>query len=343
MATIKNIAQLAGVSPTTVSNVLNGNTARVSEKTRNKVEAILKEQDYAPNMGAHILGQNRSRIVGVIMFMEPRRNESVLEDPFSSTMLGSIETELRRNGYYMMVHTTSDEQEVLRLSRTWKLSGLILSWVPHKIIPALISNVSSPLVFIDSFYKENKPSFCTVGLEDAKGSFDLGSYLLSMGHRRIAYLANSYDSAGTDPVRFKGIQEAFEKRGVSADELSYDVLSKDLEERYSLLRRKASSSCSATALVFCSDYHAAEAISYYHQIGVRIPDDISITGFDDNVFSRFVSPRITTVHQDVDQKGRFAVELLFNMIRGESEFDAHVRLPARLVIRDSVKRVRPSD
>ena len=85
MATIKQIAELAGVSPTTVSNVLNGNKAKVSPLTRRKVETVLKEQNYAPNMAAHILGQNRSRIIGVIMFMEPRRNETVLSDPFSSS------------------------------------------------------------------------------------------------------------------------------------------------------------------------------------------------------------------------------------------------------------------
>lgn len=339
MVTIKDIAQLAGVSPTTVSNVLNGNTARMSDKTKDKVEAILKEQNYAPNMAAHILGQNRSRIVGVIMFMEPRRNESVLEDPFSSTLLGSIEAELRHKGYYMMVHTTSDEQEVLRLSKAWKLSGLILTWVPHNIIPALIESVTSPLVFIDSFHTEKERNFCSVGLKDAEGAFEMASYLCSMGHRTIAYLANSDDSAGTDHVRFKGIQKALEKNGGGTGDVSYITLSRDQEERYSLLKQIASPFCSVTALVFCSDYHAAEAISFYHQIAVSIPDDISITGFDDNVFSRISYPRITTVHQDVEQKGHHAVELLFRMIHGESGFDAHIQLPTRLVIRDSVKKI----
>jgi len=135
--TIKEIAQIAGVSPTTVSNVIHGNVAKVSPNTKSKVEAVLKEYNYTTNMAAPMLAHKQSRIIGIIMFMEPRRNETVLQDPFTSTILGAIEVELRKHGYYMMLHTTSDEKEVLRLSRAWKLAGLIMIWVPSRTMEIL--------------------------------------------------------------------------------------------------------------------------------------------------------------------------------------------------------------
>ena len=190
MVTIKEIAQKAGVSPTTVSNVLNGNTGKVSSATREKVELILREENYAPNMGAHILAHNNSRIVGVIMFNEPRRDETALEDPFSSTILGSIEVELRKHGYFMMLHTTSDRDEVLRLSRAWKLAGLILLWVPCAIIPVLNKNIHNPVIFVDSYIPEDASDFYSVGLEDERGGYEICRYLISMGHREIVFMAN---------------------------------------------------------------------------------------------------------------------------------------------------------
>ncbi len=156
MLPIKDIAKKAGVSPTTVANVIHGNYARVSNLTRKKVEECIKKYNYAPNMGARILASNNSSIIGVIMFMEPRWNETVLEDPFSSAILGALEQEIRANGYFFMLHTTSSKEEIVRLSKTWKLAGLILVWVPNNIGQIILNNVESPVVFIDSNFNDEE-------------------------------------------------------------------------------------------------------------------------------------------------------------------------------------------
>lgn len=335
MATIKEIARLAGVSPTTVSNVLNGNTAKVSPATREKVEIILRKQNYAPNMGAHILGQNRSRIVGVIMFMEARRNETVLEDPFSSTLLGAIEAELRRHGFYMMVHTTCDEEEVLRLSWAWKPAGLILAWVPQEIMTTLVNSTPTPVVFIDSYYSGDPEACCSVGLEDRQGALEMGRYLISMGHRNILFLSNSFIEFGSDHARLKGLRQAMKESNLSPDNIRHCPLPKDQEGRYSIYRQEAAAS---SLLAFSSDYMAAEAVAYFQETGIEVPEDISVSGFDDNIFSHLVRPRLTTVHQDTGQKGKAAVELLHKMVSGEAIAKRHLQLPTRLVLRDSVSK-----
>ena len=169
MATIKRIAARAGVSATTVSNVLHGRTSRVSEETLRRVREIVQEEKYTPDMGAMILAHKVSRIIGVIMFMEPRRDETVLEDPFSSTLLGALEEEIRTHDYYMMVHTTSDEAEILRLARSWKMDGLVLVWVPRTITSVIQSSISRPVVFIDSYFNNDGFPYHSVGLDDEIG------------------------------------------------------------------------------------------------------------------------------------------------------------------------------
>ena len=339
MATIKEIALRAGVSATTVSNVLHGRAARVSLKTRTKVEAFLSEDKFAPNMGAMILASSNSKIIGVIMFMKPRRNETVLEDPFSSSIIGAMEDEIRKCGYFLMLHTTSDENEVIRLSKTWKLAGLVLLWVPGDVGCLIRKNMDTPLVFIDSYFQGSAHSCHNVGLDDFAGGYMIAKHILSMGHRRAVFLANDYMYRGADRERFEGCKRAFEESKLELTDRDCIVLSKDPAERLDLYRRISGQPSRYSALLFSADYYAAEAISYLADHGTRVPEDVSVTGFDDNLFAMLIRPRLTTIHQDVHQKGTKAIEMLMRLVRAEHITDTDVRLPVRLVVRDSVARV----
>jgi len=340
MSTIKIIAKKAGVSPTTVANVLHGNDRKVSPATRERVQAIIREEKYAPNMGAIILAHSNSRIVGVIMFMEPRRNETVLEDPFSSAILGAMEREIRDNGYFVMLHTTSDKDEVLRLSKAWKLDGLVLVWVPGDICRIISNNIDTPLVYIDCYFTDRKHIYHNIGLQDQRGGYEIARYLLSMGHRNIAFLANNPLFSGGDPARFHGCQEAFREQGLSLTMDHYIPLLKDRHERETLYDRLVDDGPPYTALVFSADYYAAEAILFLQEKGIEVPGQISVTGFDDNIFSRLIRPRLTTIHQDSGEKGRRAILMLMKLIRKEAVDEANVQLPVHLEIRDSVRRIQ---
>ncbi|OHD81113.1 MAG: LacI family transcriptional regulator [Spirochaetes bacterium RIFOXYC1_FULL_54_7] len=339
MSTIKIIAKKAGVSPTTVANVLHGNFSKVSPATREKVQGIIQEEKYAPNMGAIILAHSNSRIIGVIMFMEPRRDETVLEDPFSSAILGAMEREIRDNGYFVMLHTTSDENEVLRLSKAWKLDGLVLVWVPGDICRVISSSIDTPLVYIDCYFTDNKHIYHNIGLQDQRGGYEITRYLLSMGHTSIAFLANNPLFSGGDPARFNGCQEAFREQGLSLAKDRYIPLPKGRHEREILYSQLADEGSPYTALVFSADYYAAEAILFLQGTGIDVPSQVSVTGFDDNIFSRMIRPRLTTVHQDSSEKGRLAISMLMKLIRKEPVGEANVQLPIHLEIRDSVRRI----
>ncbi len=339
MSTIKEIAQKAGVSPTTVANVIHGNFARVSQATREKVQAVIDEQKYAPNMGAIMLTHSNSPIIGIIMFMEPRWNETVLEDPFSSAILGAMEKEIRDNGYFVMLHTTSDEDEVVRLSKAWKLAGLILVWVPSSICRVIKESINTPIVFIDSYFTDKDHIYHNIGLQDEKGGYEVARYLISMGHRKCMFFANDLLSAGTDAGRFLGCQKAFYEQGLTLNIDSYIPLPKIRDERYELYLSLAKQEIPYTAFIFSSDYYAAEAVSYLQDCDIDVPGEISVTGYDDNIFARLVRPHLTTVHQDSGEKGRVAIAMLMKLIKGKKVAEPNVKLDVYLKVRDSVKNL----
>lgn len=339
MATIKEISKKAGVSPSTVANVIYGRTNKVSEATRQKVQAIIEAEKYAPNMGAMILLRNNSMIIGVIMFTEPRKNETVLEDPFTAAILGAMERQIRAMGYYMMLNVTSDEDEVVRLSKAWKMDGLILVWVPGKICSIISESIDTPIVYIDCYFCDNNHEYHHIGLEDRRGGYEITKYLLSMGHRNILFLPCNPVFPGGDSERFGGCRQAFEEQGLTLGEASYVVLPYERELRQKIYRDVTGKDSGYTALVFSADYYAAEAMTYLQDCGLKVPEDISITGFDDNIFSRVVRPHLTTVHQDSSEKGRLAVEMLMRLISGQEVTTPRIALPIRLEIRESVRKI----
>lgn len=340
MITIKEIAEKAGVSPTTVSNVLNGRLGKVSPATLEKVQKILKEENYAPNMGAIMLAHNNSRIIGVILFIHPRDNETVLEDPFTSTIIGALEHEIRESGYYMMLHTTCDEQDVLRLAATWKLDGLVLIWVPDEVSSKIAKNVDTPQVFIDCYFFNDDAIYHNIGLDDYEGGFQVTQYLLSLGHTEIAFLANDTSVQGSDIVRFRGCRDAFAQENLILGVDRFVPLSKEIKERECVYDKMISTKSKITALVFSSDYYAVEAMLYFQERGVQIPEELSVTGFDNNIFGRLIRPQLTSVHQDAYLKGKLAVEMLMKLIKKEPVEEPQVRLPITLKIRDSVSWVK---
>lgn len=343
MSTIKQIAKKAGVSPTTVSNVLHGKTAKVSPQILEKVQSIIDEENYTPNMGAVILARRNSRIIGVIMFMEPRSNETILDDPFCSTILGVTEQEIRRNGYFTMLHTTCDKDEVLRLAATWKLDGLILLWVPGEICSIIRKSIDTPVVFIDCYFNDDGQVYNNIGLNDKRGGYEMTRYLLSMGHTKIAFLANAQFFPSGDHERFEGYKEAFHEKEISFRDEWFIPLSKTLKERHALYRRLTTEPFPFTALFFSSDFYASDAITFFQDHSIAVPQRISVTGFDNNIYSRLIRPRLTTVHQDVFQKGKSAVSMLMRLIKKEPVPDPDVRLPVHLEIRDSVEKILPGN
>ena len=337
MITIKDMADMLGTSTTTVSNVIHGKTSEVSQKTVERVEKLLEEYDYVPNNSARSLTQNRSGIIGLAVKSRKDKYENIIADPFFGRLIGAIEAEIRQQGYFMMVYASDDIGEIIRNVLTWNVDGLILLGMLHDDFIRIRSRYKNPTVLIDSYAPRDIMNYVNIGLEDEKGSYEMTRYLLDQGHRRIAFLADNME--GVDYIRYQGHQKAMADYGLKVREKELLIIRQGMLERESSMSELYQLSKDYTAFMCCSDYYAVILMKYFSERGVRIPEDLSFTGFDDILLARVVSPELTTVRQDITEKGRCSVEYLLKMIQGIEPFEWDVKLPVEIIVRGSVKAI----
>lgn len=337
MTTIKKLARLAGVSPTTVSNVIHGRTAKMKQETLERVRRLLEETKYTPNMGGRLLANYGSRIIGVIMTYFRRDEQNVMRDPFHSELIGALEHEIRISGYFMMLYTSADVNESLRLALSWKAEGIIVLGSGADDAALLVKSTNTPLVFIDSYFHDDGIPYVNVGLEDRRGARLMTERLISLGHRRIAFLADSNTPEGVDRQRLEGFQEALAERRLPDAAGSFIPISHKEGERHDFFSAFARNGIEKyTALFFASDFYAVDAMNVLYDRGVRTPRDISICGFDGNILAVQCRPLLTTVRQDVFQKAAHAVA---RAIRREPAVPRNIRLDVSLVAGGSVSAI----
>lgn len=341
MVTIKDMAEMLGISTTTVSNVIHGRTTEVSQKTVEKVEKLLEEYDYVPNISARNLAQNRSGIIGLAIKGRKDKYENIIADPFFSILIGAIEAEIRARGYFMMIYTSDDVNEILRYVSVWNVDGLILVGMLHDDFAKIKSKYKKSVILIDSYTPRNVADYVNIGLEDKKGGYEMTKFLLDNGHRKIAFLADNME--GVDYHRYRGYQKAMAEFGLKPREEDLIIIRPGMLERESSMREIYKMSKNYTAFMCCSDYYAAILMRYLSGRGVKIPEELSFTGFDDIFMAGIISPALTTVKQDINAKGRLAVQYLVEMIQGKVPEKKSIRLPVKLVIRDSVKRIETKE
>jgi LacI family transcriptional regulator len=337
MITIKEMAQMLDISTTTVSNVIHGKTGEVSSATIEKVRRLIEEYDYVPNINARNLARNESGIIGLAMKTNRDKYENFIKDPFAGELTGAVESCVRAKGYFIMLYISDEISEIINSVASWNVDGLILFGIRKEDGILLKKRVKKPMVFVDCYIEDSIFEYVNVGIEDRKGSYEITKHLISKGHKKIAYLADNCE--GGDYERFKGFKDAITEAGISYDEENFIMLRPNGADLSLLLADVHRRVESYTAFVCASDYYAVHIINYLRDHGVRIPEDISIVGFDDNEYSRMVRPALTTVHQDISQKGSIAVEKLFQMIHEEDYGENYTRLPVYVVERDSVKEV----
>ena len=333
MPTIKDIAREAGVSVTTVSNVIHGKHSRVAQETIERINQIIKIYNYTPNLSARALVSKSSRIIGVINHLIKSQTISFFQDPFHGALLGGIENKLRERGYYMMVRTVTDESELYSLFNNWNLDGLILTGLFDDGFFARLLAANKPIVLLDSYIRNNR--IFKVGLDDRKGGFIATQYLIDKGHKNIIFASPPIYRQGVIEERFKGYKAALKKNNIpfSPDNIYQQEITPDegITLGHTLSRRH-----DITAVFATADILAAGIVSGLTQAGRRIPGDISIIGFDDIFYSRVISPPLTTIRQDAQEKGAVAAGIMVEYLEGKEKTPRTVTMPLRLVERDSV-------
>lgn len=334
MIRIKDIADRAGVSPTTVSNVIHGKTGRVSKETIEKINRILEEMEYVPSISARMLANNSSGLIGVAMGFVKKGNASSFEDPFVSAMIGNLEYQIRKNGYHMMLVARHEEGDIMQQALGWNFDGMIAMALHEKEIAEISGRLGKPLVTIDQ-YLPPELGVRSITMDDRGGGYQMSQYLIGKGHRKFLFLSDS--DVGVDHYRWLGVRQAMEEAGITDCESRHIVIPWDPEKREEAYEQMLPFFRKQTALFFASDYYALEASNFLQNKGVRVPEDMSIAGFDDVTYATLARPKLTTVHQMVDEKARRAVEVLIHLIKNEPVQKDVPPLPTTLVERESVR------
>jgi len=337
LVTIKDVARAVGVSTTTISNVIHGNVGRVSPEMVDKIQAAIARLKYTPNMSARALVNNASRIIGVINHLVPLESGGFFQDPFHGALLAGVEQTLRERGYYLMVRTIDNIPELLSLLNNWNLDGLILTGIfPTDFYESLMAH-KTPILLIDSYINDER--LLQVRLEDEQGGYIGTRHLLENGHREILFCGPPILEEGVLARRFKGYKRALEDFGLTVD--MKNVYQREIGiEQGTALGRELAKRHDYTAIFATADILAAGLISGLAEAGRKVPEDISIVGFDDLNIARLTSPQLTTVHQDVVEKGVIAASMLIDALQGESDaLSTSIVMPVRLVSRQSVRRL----
>lgn len=339
---IVDVAAEAGVSIATVSNVINGK-GRVSTKTKQKIERIIREMGYTPNLQARNLKTRRTDLIGVVVpTMQPGRLQ---DNPFYWDLLAGVEEGARGRKFHVILTGIDEATETFAFVKERRLDGLIVMGTSEgsQAVERVVK-LGIPAVFIDSYLRS--PDFYQVYLADRQGSYKATSYLINQGHRRIALLVGDVPIEripyyGVLHERWLGYRDALAEAGIPYDPGLMIKLPTSLEGGYRAASRLAAMD-GVTAVFSFSDISAMGLLKGLRELGRSVPGDCSVIGFDNLFVSEYTSPSLTTVSQNILEKGREAVHMLLDLIDGKPGEERTKVLPVDLIVRETTGPARRS-
>lgn len=341
-ATIVEVAEAAGVSPTTVSVVLNDrpSTVRISEATRAAVKAAAAQLGYIPNFAAQSLRRQRSAILTLLV--------GNLANPFFTDIAASVRASDVVRGYELNVvdaDRPETELQALDLLRNGSSAGVIVATGRHstrgQAIDALRDLVRRGLPAVILSDRSPDPAIPAIRIDDAAGAFAATTHLLQLGHRRIAHLTAqqstlAVDEQSVESDRFLGYRRALTEAGVAFDAAWLVQGETTLQGGYGLIHELLARQGSRPTAVFCvSDLMAIGALRALHEAGIRVPDEMAVVGFDGITLGRFTTPALTTMDQPRAAMGRLAADMLFTLLDGQQSLPNEQVLAAELLVRES--------
>ncbi|AQS59941.1 LacI family DNA-binding transcriptional regulator [Desulforamulus ferrireducens] len=335
MATIKDVAKLAGVSVSTVSRVLNA-SGYVEKNTEAKVMAAIKQLNYQPSQIARGLVSKKTKTFGLIL--------PDITNPFFPELARGAEDEAGKQGYNIMLCNSdwdvAKEKMYLNLLSEKRVDGIILVGSRmHEQYLAPWINDAAPVVLLDRTSQLDIHSICT---NNKLGGFLATKHLLEQNYRRIAHITGPATSPSAQQ-RLLGYQKALEEYGLSLDMTLVCEGDFRISGGATGMRRLLSLKNVPDA-VFCgNDLMAVGALEVLQEAGLKVPEDIALVGYDGIDLSKYVHPKLTTVIQPTYEMGVMAVQLIIESLTGQNTVYRHLELDPILKVRDSSIRRKTID
>jgi DNA-binding LacI/PurR family transcriptional regulator len=324
---LEDVAKKTNVSVSTVSRVVNG-LQNVNAATRKKVLAALEEMKYTPNLQARSLVSGQDKTIGIIV--------SNLSNPFFVDLTHLVELYAQNSGFEVLLANTNYDpdrlQRVLKMMLGRRVAGLAIAVseaLPKEMINAVASRI--PVVCFNS--GEGNEDLSRIHLNASKGIKGIVEHLHSLGHRRMAYIGHQR-SLKTTEERRTAFLECTEKLGVESVTLGF-VEQDSWEGGRDAVRQLAQLGFDASAIVSVNDITALGVLRELRNRNVRVPEDVSVTGFDNIAISEFACPSLTTVHIPRDQVARMMLRML-TAVAGDGTVSKEYSVDPDIVIRESV-------
>ncbi len=336
---INDIAKIAGVGVGTVSRVIN-NHPDVKDETRKRIKKIIKDSNYIPNNSARNLKKSNSNTIGVLV--------RGVFNPFFSEMIDVISKRITKNGCTMVLrHTdysasgTAEVRNLIELEKERKLQGIIyLGCDIKEVSEDTFKDINIPLVLASTncTYDTDANNFSSIGIKQAESAFNATKYLIDTGHKNIAIILGLKEDAGLGSERLLGYMDALTKSGIEVKD-EYKVYGKySAKGAYDVTEDLIKSNKDIDAIFCISDIMATGSVKALIDNNIKVGDEISVLGFDGMDIAEFYNPSITTIVQPRIEMAEQSVDMLFDLIKNNSE-NKHIVLDTKLVERESCKRI----
>lgn len=324
---LKDVASKAGVSVATVSHVVN-NTKPVSEKTKARIEAAIKELSYTPNFLAKSLKENRSKVIGLII--------PDISNYYFTEIASIIEQRLNDAGYNMILCNSNENLELeiqhIQQLKAYMVSGMIIAPTTMDFdYRKLVASQDYPIVFIDR--KLSTLQGDSIIADGACAVEEAVSYLIKKGHKRIGFIGANR-GLSTTANRFLGYQNALKKNGIPLDS-SLCVFGEPKINPAMSLCSQLFSQTNISALLVSSSLMSIGAVQFFTKNNIKIPEQIALIGYDDYIWSTITAPPLSTIKQPTSEIGYKAAETMLNRLENGNIPITEILLNSEFIIRES--------
>jgi DNA-binding LacI/PurR family transcriptional regulator len=326
--TIKDIARVANLSPSTISRALN-NHPRISTKTKEDILKLSKKMCYTPNLFARGLVKKKTYLIGLLVYD--------FCNPFYAELTRSIQDTAKEFGYWVIQASTDDEQEkadsLINSMINLGVEGIIFAscTLHDRSVERLIDD-RFPVVLLNRKLKRDRGDY--VVLDNTYGAYLIVNHLIQLGYKRIGMIGGPRN-VSTSADRYRGYTKALREKGLEIDEdlIRHGFFSQETGFKFTKMMMGLLNPPEA---IFCGDdYIALGSMKAMGELGLRVPDDVALVGFDDSEISSHPLIQLTTVSQNVQEMGRLGAKIMVEQIEGKLKKSQKILLEPHLIIRQS--------
>ena len=330
--TINDIAKACHTSKATVSYVMNERYNKVSEEMIEKVHKAIKELGYVPSLSAKSLAGRGSNLIGVIIPQMDVSEKLIFDNPFYSEFLSGIEYYLRKQGYGVVLSVVTRNNRFEELVKKWNLDGAVILGIDNDRMLKRLGGHGFPILLIDSYVTDTE--YYRMNLRDEEACYEAAKYLLRE-EGKIALITGQISQSRLIEQRVSGYRRALEEAGMKVDE---DLIFQgDITYEYGqMAAAEIVKYPEVTKVLVTADVLARGAIHYFQSVGVEVPKDCEVMGFDNTYQSRNIYPRLTTVGQNISERGELAGKLILKII-GQEEVPKETYSDFQIIEGDTTK------